>query len=97
MDTGISEKQVAGAVAFGIFLIWVASLIGIFGDSSTANDALLTLKNTGIALVSEGLIAGGVTDGNKSDKVRVAMVVMGSIVLWILISTAAMQTALQVF
>ncbi|KXA91542.1 hypothetical protein AKJ57_00915 [candidate division MSBL1 archaeon SCGC-AAA259A05] len=78
-------------------MVWIASLIGIYGDSSTANDALLTLKNSGAALVSGVLIAGGVTNGNKSDKVRVAMVVMGAIILWILIGAATMQTTAGVF
>lgn len=93
MNVGLSEKRIAGAVLFGVLLIWIASLIGIYGDSSTARDALLTLRNTGTALVSGVLIAGGVTDGNKSNKVRVAMVVMGTIVFWLLLSATAMQTA----
>lgn len=85
-----SKKKVAWATCVGILLIWIASLVGIYGDSSTAQDALMTLKNTGTFIVSTMLIAGGVTDGDKSDKVRVAMVVLGVLVLFVLLQATQM-------
>jgi hypothetical protein len=76
-----SESVVSVSIGIGVLLLWIASLIGIFGTSSDALKAMRTLVDTGVALISTMLICGGVANSKIERSVKIAMVVMGAIIL----------------
>ena len=80
-----SESTVAIGIGIGVLLLWVASLVAIFGTGSDAFKAMKTLENTGVALISVMLISGGVANSQIERAIRIAMVVMGAIVLLVLV------------
>lgn len=89
VSTIFSESAVAVCIAIGVLLVWIATLVGTFGESDNALKAMTVLKNTGVALVSAVLISGGVANAKKERTVRIAMVVMGAIILLVLVATVA--------
>lgn len=80
----------AGGIVFGIIMLWIASIISIFGESGTAMDTVQVLENTGIAAVSGTLITFGAIDEGDATWVRAAMVVVGVVVLMTLSTGMAM-------
>ena len=87
-----SESIVAIGIGIGVILIWIASLVATFGTGTDAADATAVLINTGLTLISLMLISGGAGNAEIENPVRIAMVVMGAIILLVLVLTAAMAT-----
>lgn len=81
-----SESAVAIGIGIGVLLIWVASLVATFVTGTDAAKATTALKNTGVSLISVMLISGGVANVKIERPVRIAMVVMGAIILLVLVS-----------
>jgi hypothetical protein len=79
-----SVSVVSICIGIGVLLLWIASLVAIFGGYSDVK-ATKTLLNTGIALISAMLICGGVANSKIEKSVKIAMVVMGAIVLLVLL------------
>lgn len=76
-----SESVVSVSIGIGVLLLWIGSLIAIYSVSSDAAKATRTLVDTGVALISTMLICGGVANSKIERPVKIAMVVMGAIVL----------------
>jgi hypothetical protein len=79
-DGMFSEMVVSCSIGIGVLLLWIASLVATFGGYSDAK-ATTALVNTGLALISTMLICGGVANSKIERQVKIAMVVMGAIVL----------------
>jgi uncharacterized membrane protein len=78
-----SESIAAIGISLGVLIIWIGSLVGVIGGYAKATTALV---NTGVALVSVTLICEGVA-GYKMDKsIKTAMVVMGTILLFVFLA-----------
>lgn len=84
-----SDSVVPLGIGVGVLLIWVASLVAVLATGIDASKAVNVLKNTGVALVSMMMIGGGVTLTEKERSVRIAMVVMGTIVFLYLIPSVS--------
>lgn len=85
-----SESIVAIGIGIGILLIWIASLVATFGSGIDASKAMTVLKNTGVSLITVMLISGGVANVKIERPVRIAMVVMGAIILLVLTAGISM-------
>lgn len=84
-DGMFSEMAVSSGIGIGVLLLWIASLVAIFGGYSDVK-AYTALVDTGVALISAMLICGGVANSKIERQVKIAMVVMGAIVLLVLLS-----------
>jgi len=82
-----SESMVAVGIGIGVLLIWIATLVATFGTGTDAFKTMTVLKNTGVALISLMLISGGAGNTEIERSVRIAMVVMGAIILLVLVTT----------
>jgi len=80
-----SESATALGIVVGVLLIWVASLVSVLTTGVDAMKVVSILRYTGVAMVSVMLIGRGVTVSEKEKSVRIAMVVMGAIILLVLI------------
>ena len=85
-----SDSVVPLGIGVGVILIWIASLVAVLATGADAGKAVNVLKDTGLALVSMMMIGGGVTLTEKERSVRIAMVVMGTIVFLCLIPSVSM-------
>jgi len=86
-----SDSVVPLGITLGILLIWIASLGAILATGTDASKAERVLRDTGLALVSMMMIGGGVTITEKERSVRIAMVVMGSLIfLYLFASISAL-------
>gem|GEM_PF-4822903 len=83
-----SESVVTICIAIGVLLMWIATLVGTFGEGISAVKAMMALRNTGVALVGAMLVCGGAANPKIDRIVRVAMVVMGTMILLVLVSDA---------
>jgi hypothetical protein len=85
-----SDSVVPLGIGVGVILIWIASLVAVLATGADAGKAVNVLKDTGLALVSMMMIGGGVTLTEKERSVRIAMVVMGTLVFLYLIPSVSM-------
>jgi hypothetical protein len=86
-----TDFTVSLGVGIGVLFIWVASLIGILVTGADALKAVNALLDTGLALASVMMIGGGVSIAEKERGVRIALVVMGAILLLVLLSAAGLK------
>lgn len=84
-----SDSVVPLCIGIGILLIWIGTIIATFASGADASRVVNLLRNTGVALVSCMLIGGGVALTEKERSVRVAMVVMGAILLLVVMGGAS--------
>jgi hypothetical protein len=76
-----SETTVVAGVVIGILLVWISSLMAQFSLGVDMLRAMGIFKNTGVTLVSMMLIGGGIVSTKDEKNIRVAMMVMGAIIL----------------
>jgi len=76
-----SDSVVPLGILVGIILLWIASIVTIFITGTDARNVARALKYTGVALVSMMTIGGGVAITEKGRNIRIAMVVIGVIML----------------
>jgi len=86
-----SESIIAICIVIGVLLMWIASLIGIFGEGTSAAKAMAVLKNTATALISTVLIGGGVANVKMERVVRVVAVIIGAIMLLVLVASVQVR------
>jgi len=76
-----SETTVVAGVVIGILLVWISSLMAQFSLGVDMIRAMGIFKNTGVTLVSIMLVGGGIVSTKDEKNVRVAMTVMGAVIL----------------
>jgi len=76
-----SKTTVIAGVVIGILLVWVYSLLIQFSLGTDMLRVIRILKNTGVTLVSMMLIGGGIVSTKDEKNIRVAMIVMGALIL----------------
>lgn len=85
--TTFSETAIAVGAVFGIFLLWIGRLISLFGGGGeTAWKASTVFRDLGIVFLSGMLICGGIVNRNIEKSIRVAMVVMGALLIFLIAS-----------
>jgi len=76
-----SETTVVAGVVIGILLVWISSLMAQFSLGVDMIRAMGIFKNTGVTLVSMMLVGGGIVSTKDEKNIRVAMTVMGAVIL----------------
>jgi uncharacterized membrane protein (UPF0136 family) len=76
-----SETTVVAGVVIGILLVWISSLMAQFSLGVDMTRAMGIFKNTGVTLVSIMLVGGGIVSTKDEKNIRVAMTVMGAVIL----------------
>jgi len=76
-----SETNVIAGVIIGILLVWIYSLLTQFSLGTDALRVVRILKYTGVTFVSMMLVNGGIVSTRDEKNVRVAMIVMGALIL----------------
>lgn len=76
-----SETTVVAGVVIGILLVWISSLMAQFSLGVDMIRAMGIFKNTGVTLVSIMLVGGGIVSTKDEKNIRVAMTVMGAVIL----------------
>ena len=76
-----SETNVIAGVIIGILLVWIYLLLTQFSLGTDALRVVRILKYTGVTFVSMMLVNGGIVSTRDEKNVRVAMIVMGALIL----------------
>lgn len=94
-STLFSETTVAISIMIGVIIVWIASIVGTFGEGTSAAKAMTVLRDTGITLISAMLIGGGITGVGKEKIVRGVMIFMGTIILLVLVYSVQIWSPLS--
>lgn len=77
----LSDVMLAGLTWIGLLLIWIGSLIWGTADTRGGIDAGIGIKSFGMLLVTWALVIGGMLRHDLDQKVRLAMIVAGTLLI----------------